>query len=97
MTVYSTTTFVPNVKFDLSKLQTKKRLSIGEGSSSPSIVKPMTTSNPKDKGKDVLVGPSTKENKKLQQLEMERLRQLNNIMRETNDLLGHNKGDPNKV
>ena len=68
------------------------------GGSCSSTVKPVTTSNPKDKGKSVHVEPTVEEKKKLQQLEFERLKQLNNIMRmRVNDPPGLHKGDPNKV
>lgn len=88
----------PNVKDDFSKLQSKKWINIREGGSSSSTSKPVTTSEPKDKRKGVHVELSAEEKKKLQELEMEKLRRLNSIMRQrVNDPPGLNKGDPNKV
>lgn len=94
----STTMSTPNVEVDLSKLQSEKGFNISEVGSRSSTAKPVTTSDPKDKGKGVHVEPTTEEKKKFQELEMERLRHLNNMMRlRVNDPPCLNKGDPNKV
>lgn len=98
ITTSSTTTPMPNVKVDLFKLQHKKVIWIWEGGSISWAVKPITNTFPKDKGKRVHVEPLAKEKKRLQEIELERMRQLSNIMRQRiDDPLGLNKGDPNKV
>lgn len=76
ITPSSTTIFVPNVKEDLSKLQQNKGIIIRERGSSSQTAKPVTTNDPKDKGKGVHVEPLEEEKKNLQELEMEILRQL---------------------
>ncbi|CAI9286374.1 unnamed protein product [Lactuca saligna] len=65
----------------------------------PIQVKPiLTTSTTKGKRKGVHVEPSEEEKKKLQDLEIEKMKQLNNTRRLTaNDPPSLNKGDPNKV
>lgn len=65
------TTYTLNVEIDLSKLQSKKGLSICVGDSSSLTVKPVMTSDLKDNGKGVHVEPSTEERNKLLELEME--------------------------
>ena len=60
----STKNTIPNVEFDMSKLQSKKGLNIIEKASGSSTAKPVATSDPKDKGKGVKVDTIQKENKK---------------------------------
>ena len=74
----TTTTPTPNVNVNLSKLQ-KKGINIGEGGSSSIVVKNTSTVDPKYKGKSVRFEPSTEEKKRLQEIEMEKMRQLNSI------------------
>lgn len=94
----TTTKIYPNVEFNILKLQSNKGLNINEGGSGSSTAKPVTTFDPKDKGKGVHVEPTTEEKKKLREIKMEKLRQLNNIMSQiANDPPHPNKGDPNKV
>lgn len=96
--VVTATTTDTNINVNLSKLQQKKEISIGEGGSSPAIIKTTSIVDSKYKGKGVHVEPSAKEKKRLQELEMEKLRQLNRILMQMKDNpLGLNKGNPNKV
>lgn len=94
----SKTTSTSNVKVNISKFQSKKGLNISEWGSGYSIFKAIATSEAKGKVKGTQVERKTKEKKKLQELEIERMKQLNNIMRmRANDPPGLYKGDPNKV
>ncbi|CAI9293754.1 unnamed protein product [Lactuca saligna] len=87
-----------NVEIDMSKLQSKKWLDLNEGGLDSSNVKTVESSKPKWKGKGVQVEPTKEDKKKLQELEMKKMKQLNNIMRmRANDPPGLNKGDANKI
>lgn len=80
------------------KLQSKKGLNLGKRGLGSSTTRPVTTFDSKYKGKGVYVKPTTKEKRKLQELKIERLKQLNNIMRmRVHDPTDHKNGDPNKV
>lgn len=82
-----TTSLVVTIEVDMSKLQSKKSLSINEGWSS--TVKPTTIAN-KVKGNGVKL--YDKEKKRLKELAIDKLKQLNNFLRKReNDPLGMNK------
>ncbi|CAI9297091.1 unnamed protein product [Lactuca saligna] len=66
----TTTTIAPNINIDVSKLQTKKRVNIGEGASSKDVEKPEIKYAPIDKGKGVSMELSKEEKKKLKELDM---------------------------
>lgn len=83
----------PKIEIDISKLQSKKGLTINEGSSF--IVKLIITSS-KDKGKDV--EPIDEENKRLKELEIGKLKHMNSFLRQReNDPIRFNNGDMNKT
>lgn len=90
-TTMNTTSNVPRVP--LKGIQIKE----GEGRSSNALSKTTSIVDAKDKGKVILIEQSDEEKKKLQAGEMERQRQINNILRQgENDPPGLKKGDPNK-
>lgn len=72
-------------------------ISIIEGGLSFIVFNNTSTSDPKNKGNGVQIDPSAEEKKRLQELDMEKLRHLNNIMMQRKeDPPGLDKGDPNK-
>lgn len=72
ITITTSTINSPQVNVELWKLQKVKGILISEGGSSSAIVKTTLTTNPKDKGKSILVEPSTEEKKSLLEIKMER-------------------------
>lgn len=69
----------------------------GVGGSIYTLVKTTSNGDPKDKGKNIQVKQTEEEKKWVQAIEIERQRQINNILRQrANDPPGVNKGDPNK-
>lgn len=56
--IASKTTTILNVKVDVWKIQSKKGLNIDEGASGSSISQPVTTLEPKGKGKFVHTKPT---------------------------------------
>ncbi|CAI9282257.1 unnamed protein product [Lactuca saligna] len=83
---------------NVSQGREKGGISIGEGGLISVVVKTTSTVDSKDRWKDVQFEPSIEENKRLQEIELERMRQLNRIMRQRKDYPpGLNKGDPKKV
>lgn len=58
-------TTTQNIEVDMSKIQSKKGRSVNEGGSGSSSHKPVTTSDPNEKGKYVHVEPTTEEKKNL--------------------------------
>lgn len=80
----------------MSRLQQKKRISIGEGGSSLTLIKTTLIIDPEDKGKVIHVEPSAEEKQRLQDLEIETLRQMNKIiMQGKDDPPSLNKGNLN--
>ncbi|CAI9281095.1 unnamed protein product [Lactuca saligna] len=93
-----TTTITPNVKVDILKLQSKKGFNVNEIGSRSSIVKFVATLETNVKGKSFHVEPSGEEKKRLQELELENMKQLNNIMRQREkDPPALDKEDLNKL
>lgn len=66
-------------KIDMSNLQSKKWLNLNEGGVDSSNVTIVESSKPKGKGKGVQVEPTKEDKKKLQELEMKKMMQLNSI------------------
>lgn len=94
ITTTSITVVITHIVVDVSKLQTNKHLIINEGGSS-SRVKPIDTLH-KHKGKGI--EPTDVEKKQIKELEAEKMRELNSLMRQrANDPPGSNKGDVNKM
>lgn len=94
--IFSTTT---TIRIENVLKAPKKGISIkeGEGGLINAPVKMSLTLDPKDKGKVILIEQSNEEKKKLHEAELERQRQINNIIFDReNDPPGLNKGDPNK-
>lgn len=69
---------IPHVEVDVSKLQMKKNLTINEGVSSLIIKFVVISSKDKVKGLE----PTDEEKKKMKVLEIEKLRQINNFLRQ---------------
>lgn len=58
------------------------------------VIKNISIVDPQDKGNGIRVDPLVKEMKRLEELKVEKLRQLNSILRQRkDDPLGLNKGD----
>lgn len=69
-----TTTTTSNVEVDVLNLQLKKGMNIREEGTCSTTTKPIATHGRKDKEKDVGVEQKLEDKKKLQELEMERMK-----------------------